>query len=139
MKEYIAVSACLLGVNCKYDGTNNYNKKIEELIKGKTVLPICPEVFGGLSTPRNPSEEQDDGRIIMDNKKDVTKEFKLGALRTLEFLKKLNCKCVVLKNGSPSCGNYTYDGTFNHVKRMDKMGVTAKLLKDNDINLIYID
>ena len=138
MKEYIAVSACLLGVNYKYDSKNNYNKKIEELIKGKTVLPICPEVIGGLSIPRNPSEEQDDGRIITDKSIDVTNEFNLGAIRTMNFLKRHNCYTVILKNGSPSCGEYTYDGTFNHIKK-DRMGVTARLLKENNFKLIYID
>ncbi len=138
MREYIAVSACLLGVNSKFNGSNNYNKKIEELIKDKTVLPICPEVIGGLTTPRNPSEIQANGTIIQNNKNDVTKEFFLGAMRTLEFLKNHNCYTVVLKNGSPSCGKYTYDGSFSH-KKVDRMGVTAKLLKDNNFKLIYID
>ena len=100
MKEYIAVSACLLGVNCKYDGKNNYNELIEELIKGKTVLPICPEVIGGLSTPRNPSEIQANGTVIQDTSIDVTKEFFDGAIRTLEFLKNHNCHKAILKNGS---------------------------------------
>ncbi len=138
MKEMIAVSACLLGLNTKYNGGNNYNPKIEDLIKGKTVIPICPEVVGGLSIPRDPSEILDD--IIISSKgKDVTKEFNLGARRTLDFLKSIGCDTVILKNGSPSCGNFTYDGTFTKTKVMDRMGITAKMLKDNGFKLIYVD
>ena len=138
MKEYIAVSACLLGLDTKYQGGNNYNIKIEELIKGKTVLPICPEVFGGLSIPRDPSEEKEDGKIYSSKGVAVTKEFNLGAINTLKFLETYNCKTVVLKNGSPSCGNYSYDGTFTSTK-INRMGVTARLLKEKGYNLIYID
>ena len=138
MKEYIAVSACLLGLDTKYQGGNNYNIKIEELIKDKTVLPICPEVFGGLSIPRDPSEEKEDGKLYSKRGIDVTKEFNLGAINTLKFLETYNCKTVVLKNGSPSCGNYSYDGTFTNTK-INRMGVTASLLKEKGYNLIYID
>lgn len=138
MKEVIAVSACLLGLDTKYDGQNNYNPKIEELIKNKTVLPICPEVFGGLSIPRDPSEERDDGKIYSCKGVDVTDNFKTGALNTINFLETYNCKTVILKNGSPSCGNYSYDGTFTH-KRIDRMGLTARLLKEKGYELIYID
>lgn len=138
MKEYIAVSACLLGLDTKYQGGNNYNIKIEELIKDKTVLPICPEVFGGLSIPRDPSEEKEDGKLYSKRGIDVTKEFNLGAINTLKFLETYNCKTVVLKNGSPSCGNYSYDGTFTNTK-INRMGVTARLLKEKGYNLIYID
>jgi len=137
MKEYIAISACLLGVNTKYNGTNNYNSKIEELIKDKTVLIICPEVFGGLKIQRDPSEIKED-KVISINGRDVTINFNNGALETLTFLNRYNCKDVILKNGSPSCGEYTYDGSFTHTK-MNRMGITAKLLKDNGFNLIYID
>ena len=138
MKEYIAVSACLLGLDTKYQGGNNYNIKIEELIKDKTVLPICPEVFGGLPIPRDPSEEKEDGKLYSKRGIDVTKEFNLGAINTLKFLETYNCKTVVLKNGSPSCGNYSYDGTFTNTK-INRMGVTARLLKEKGYNLIYID
>ena len=138
MKEVIAVSACLLGLDTKYDGQNNYNIKIEELIKNKTVLPICPEVFGGLSIPRDPSEEKEDGKIYSIKGKDVTDNFYLGAMNTIKFLETYNCKTVILKNGSPSCGNYSYDGSFTH-KKIDRMGLTARLLKEKGFELIYID
>ena len=138
MKEVIAVSACLLGINSKYDGKNNYNPLIEELIKNKTVLPICPEVFGGLTIPREPSEEKEDGNIYSISGRDVTKNFLDGAMNTLKFLEQYNCKKVVLKNGSPSCGKYSYDGTFSG-KRIDRMGMTARLLKEKGFELIYID
>ena len=52
----IMVSACLLGENCKYNGGNNYNKKVMEYIRGHEVISVCPEVLGGLPIPRVPSE-----------------------------------------------------------------------------------
>ncbi len=138
MRDYIAVSACLVGANTKFNGKNNYNPKIKDLIKGKTVLLICPELFGGLETPRDVSEEKEDGRIYSINGEDVTDFFYNGAYKTLEFLKNHNCYDVVLKNGSPSCGEYTYDGIFAK-RKIKRLGVTARLLKDKGFNLTYID
>lgn len=139
MMKYIAVSACLLGINSKYSGGNNLNLNIQELIKDKIVIPICPEVFGGLTTPRDPSEEREDGKLYSSKGIDVTSEFYSGAFKTLNLLKELGCDTIILKNGSPSCGKYTYDGTFSHKKIEDRMGVTARLLKEEGFNLIYID
>ena len=68
--ETILVSACLLGDNCKYNGGNNYSKKVELLKERYNIVPICPEVFGGLKTPRVPSEIKDDS-VINKNGKDV--------------------------------------------------------------------
>ncbi|MBP5343251.1 DUF523 domain-containing protein [bacterium] len=138
MKEYIAVSACLIGINTKYTGGNNYNSKIEELIKDKTVLPICPEVFGGLSIPRDPAEENSEGIFYTISGKDVTKSFYVGAINTIKFLKSYDCKTAILKNGSPSCGKYSYDGSFKN-KKIDRMGLTSRMLKEEGFNLIYID
>ncbi len=55
MKEKILVSACLLGLNCKYNGENNYSEEIDDFLKDYDVIPVCPEIFGGLPTPRHPS------------------------------------------------------------------------------------
>lgn len=133
--ENILVSACLLGENCKYNGKNNLNAKVLELKKKFSIIPICPEVMGGLPTPRVPSEIQGD-KVINKEGKDVTKEYNRGALLALELAKKHNCKIAILKEKSPSCGSkFIYDGTFTGTKILDN-GVTAKLLRLNGI-LVY--
>ena len=81
MKEKILISACLLGVNCKYDGTNNDNEKVNEYIKDKELIIICPEIMGGLTTPREPSEILNE-KVISKSGKDVTQNFKRGANET---------------------------------------------------------
>ena len=80
--EKILVSACLLGINCKYDGENNKNDKVIEYLKDKEVIPICPEIMGGLPTPRVPSEIKDD-KVITKENKDVTNNFLKGANEVL--------------------------------------------------------
>lgn len=138
MKEMIAVSACLLGLDTKYDGNNNYMDIIRDYIKDKIVLPICPEVFGGMTTPRKPSEQLNN-KVLSVDLEDVSEYFNNGALRTIEFLKRHECNTVILKDGSPSCGTtYIYDGTFSRT-RIPGMGVTAKILKDNGFKVIMIE
>lgn len=133
--EKILVSACLLGNNCKYDGTNNKNEKVLEYIKDKEVIPICPEIYGGLETPRVPSERNGE-RVITKEGKDVTVNFKKGAEETLYIAKLFNAKKALLKAKSPSCGNgIIYDGTFTHTK-VNGNGVTTELLKNNGIEII---
>ena len=90
-KEKILISACLAGVNCKYNGKNNENKKIIELIKNKDVILICPEQLGGLKTPRNPAERVKD-KVITNDNIDVTKEYRKGAEEVLSIAKKFNIK-----------------------------------------------
>ena len=133
--EIILVSACLLGTNCKYNGKNNKNEKVLEYIKDKYVIPICPEVFGGLSTPRIPSEISDN-KVINKDGIDVTKYFVDGANKTLDIAKALNIKKTILKQKSPSCGcGKIYDGTFtNNIINGD--GITTRLLKENSIEVI---
>ena len=138
IKDKIAVSACLLGVNCKYDGTNNLNTKLYELLKDKRVFVICPEVFSGMSTPRVPSEAFKE-KVLSELGDDVTYLFDKGAESTLNFLKEYGVTQVILKDGSPSCGyTYIYDGTFNH-KRISGMGITTKALVDAGIEVIDIN
>lgn len=137
MKEKVAVSACLLGVNSKYDGTNNLRKELLEELRDKTIYVICPEVFSLMTIPRDPSEILGD-KVVSINGRDVTSSFIKGAQATLAFLKDKGIKKIYLKDGSPSCGvTYTYDGTFNHIK-IDKMGYTAKILKENGYQVIAI-
>lgn len=134
-KEKILVSACLLGLNCKYDGENNRNEKVLEYVKDKEVIPVCPEIFGGLPTPRIPSEIVGD-KVLNREKIDVTKEYQKGAEETLYLAKLFNVKKALLKESSPSCGSNTiYDGTFSKNKK-EGMGITAQLLKENGIEII---
>lgn len=135
MKEKILVSACLLGVDCKYSGGNNYNEKVLEYIKDYEVIPVCPEIMGGLSTPREPSERIED-KIITKGGNDVTKEYTKGALETLKLAKLFNVKKSLLKAKSPSCGKgKIYDGTFTGTI-IEGNGVTSDLLESNGISVL---
>ncbi len=135
MKEKILVSACLLGVNCKYNGGNNENELVTEYIKDKEVIIICPEIMGGLSTPRDPSEIKNN-KVYSINGKDVTDNFVRGAKEALKLAKKFNVKKALLKSKSPSCGSkYIYDGTFNNIL-IEGEGLTSKLLKANGLEII---
>lgn len=136
----IAVSACLCGVNCKYNGGNNFNESIYELFKeGKAVL-ICSEQLGGLETPRSPAEiiKGEEGIVRVVNKEgiDVTKEFERGAKSALEIAKEKGCDIAILKAKSPSCGlGKVYDGTFTG-KIVEGNGVTAQLFLENGIKVL---
>ena len=96
--------------------------------------PMCPEVLGGLSTPRDPAEIIDD-KVITCNGVDVTDNYKKGALEVLNYCKKHNIKKAILMDKSPACGMHIYDGTFSG-KIIDKKGVTAELLLSNGIEVI---
>ena len=131
----ILISACLLGVNCSYDGTSKTISVLEELMSKHTLIPVCPEQLGGLSTPRIPSEIKGDFIFNKDGI-DVTKKFVKGAEETLKIVKLYNCKYAILKERSPSCGNKKiYDGTFSSTI-IDGDGITAKLLKQNGVIVI---
>ena len=137
MKEKVLVSACLLGVDCKYNGGNNYDEEIFKELENYELIPVCPEIFGGLSTPRKPSEIVGD-KVINNEGLDVTNNFKRGAEETLELAKKLGVKKAILKAKSPSCGNgKIYDGTFTGTI-IDGDGITTKLLKENGIEVITL-
>ena len=136
-KEKILVSACLLGLNCKYDGKNNYSNEIDEFLKGYEVIPICPEIMGGLPTPRCPAEKIGDN-VITKEGTDVTEQFVKGAKECLFLAKKYNVQKALLKLKSPSCGyGKIYDGTFSHTL-IDENGVTAELLESNGVEIIGI-
>lgn len=137
-KEKILISACLIGLNCKYDGGNNENSKLVELMKEKDLVPICPEQLGGLKTPRVSAERKQE-KVITKEGVDVTKEYQKGAEEVLNLAKKLNIKKAILKSRSPSCGiDEIYDGTFSHTL-IKRDGVTAELLKKNGIEVISSD
>lgn len=132
----ILISACLCGENCKYDGTNNLRDDLKKLYDEGKALLICPEVMGGLSTPRNPSEILPDGRVVMCNGTDVTENFISGAKKALEIADRVKPDLIILKAKSPSCGvGKVYDGTFSKVLK-DGNGKCADLLIKNGYTVI---
>ena len=137
-KERILVSACLLGVNCRYDGKNGENGDILSLMESYELIPVCPEQLGGMETPRKPSERQkSDGGVSVKNSagEDVTEYYVKGAEETLKIARLYGCRYAILKERSPSCGSdLIYDGTFSGNK-IPGEGVTAELLKKNGITV----
>ena len=135
------ISACLLGENCKYNGGNNLNEKVMEIVKNRNYIAVCPEVAVGFPTPRPPAEIRD-GRVYNIAGKDVTEEFEKGAAIELARAKELadrlgeNIELAILKSKSPSCGcGRIYDGTFTH-RLAPGDGIFARLLKENGIKTI---
>ena len=108
----ILVSACLLGDNCKYNGGNNRNAELLRLLSGHTVIPVCPEVLGGLPTPRTPAEIVN-GIVTNRNGESVDEAFRKGAEEALKLAKQEQPDLIILQSRSPSCGvKQIYDGTF---------------------------
>ena len=133
----IAVSACLLGENCKYNGGNNYNDKLAKFLEGHEVVGVCPEVLGGLPTPR-PTSEIVDGVVRHKDGTSVDKEFRKGAEVSLKIVKETGAELVILQSRSPSCGIGTiYDGTFSKTL-ISGDGVFVKLLKENGIRVMDV-
>lgn len=133
--KMIIVSACLAGINCRWDGEARPNPKIIEMIKDGKAIPVCPEQLGGLPTPRTPSEQKGD-KVFAKDGNDVTVQFRKGAEEILKIAKMINCNQAIFKSKSPSCGcGKIYDGSF-FGKLIDGDGVTAKLLKENNIKVI---
>lgn len=134
MKQKLLVSACLLGINCKYDGGNNYISEVEQLKEKYELIPICAEILGGLPTPRVPSERRGD-RVITKEGKDVTEQFEKGAVETEKIARFFECHMALLKERSPSCGyGEVYDGTFTKTCRSGN-GVTAQHLENANISI----
>ncbi|WP_297634133.1 DUF523 domain-containing protein [uncultured Clostridium sp.] len=130
----ILVSACLLGVDCKYNGKNNLNLEVLELLKGKEYTPVCPEQLGGLMTPRKPAEIRE-GKVINNEGVDVTQEFEKGARETLKIKEIFNAEFAILKEGSPSCGSgKIYNGKFEG-KKIEGKGITVRLLEENGVKV----
>ena len=130
----ILVSACLLGVNCRYDGKSSDDSELFENLKEHNIIPICPEQLGGLATPRPPAEILGADVITKDGR-EVTEEFSAGAVEALKMAKLFDASFAILKARSPSCGSgQVYDGSFNGVL-VDGDGLTAKLFKENGIEV----
>ena len=126
----ILVSACLLGVACKYSGGDNVCPALLNAVQhsGHTFIPICPEVYGGLPTPRPPAERTGDC-VLTETGTDVTAQYQRGAEAALQLARLTGCEAAILKANSPSCGCGTiYDGTFRH-RKIAGNGVTAELLQ----------
>ncbi len=143
----ILVSSCLLGEDVKYDGGNNsvaLNPKVSfslkelfmDILCENEIYSFCPEVSGGLKTPRTPAEiiKRDKPFIVQtQNGEDVTINFLLGAKKALDLCMEEGIKVALLKANSPSCGNIkTYDGTFSNTL-IESDGLSAKLLKENGV------
>ena len=130
----ILISNCFLGENCKYNGGNNYNAELLNVLKNHELIPVCPETFGGLKSPRLPAEIVGD-KVLFSDGSDATEAFVKGAEKALEIAKAQGVKVAVLKANSPSCGSgIIYDGTFTG-KKVSGYGVAAKLLKENGIKV----
>ena len=130
----ILVSACLLGVHCRYDGNGVLQEELKQLAKDHNLIPVCPEIFGGLATPRNPAERIGE-RIITKNGEDVTAQYTKGAEEILQLCKFYECSYAILKERSPSCGyGKIYDGTFGGVLT-EGNGVTAQLLAEHSVEI----
>lgn len=108
----VLVSACLLGVSCRYDGQSKVYPLVEELCRRHEVVPVCPEQLGGLPTPRVPAERQG-AQVVTKEGGDVTAQYLRGAAEAVRLARKLGCTVAILKERSPSCGSgEIYDGSF---------------------------
>jgi len=133
----ILVSHCFLGEPCRYDGASRLDRQIIELHRaGHDLIPVCPEMLGGLDVPRSPAELQPDGRVLTQDGRDVTVAYRAGAERALEIARENGCTLAILKARSPSCGSgEIYDGNFTRTLTPG-WGVTARLLAEAGIEVI---
>lgn len=132
MKEKLLVSACLLGTPCRYDGEAKGSEAVRALAEEFEFIPVCPEVLGGLPTPRTPSERQGE-RVVMRDGRDVTVEYRRGAALAVDIAVREGVRAAVLKERSPSCGSgEIYDGSFTGARTAGD-GVTAEALRARGI------
>jgi len=137
-RRTVLVSACLLGISCRYDGDSCPDERLQRLAAQGKALPFCPEVLGGLPTPRPPAEIQGgDGSDVLEGRarvvniegRDVTAEFLAGAKEALRLAQHWHIREAILKARSPSCGaGQIYDGSFSG-RLVEGDGVTAALLR----------
>ena len=145
----ILISACLMGISCRHDGTNALRKDVIKRYPNEILIPVCPEQLGGLPTPRPQAEiasapslnspdfvtpslsKRGSGGVVIDiNGRDVTKEFTNGAYEVLKIVKFLNIKKAVLKEKSPSCG---VKFIYRNAKLVNDHGITTRLLEENGV------
>lgn len=136
------VSACLAGVNCRYNGSNTGHEEIKRLVEEGKAIPLCPEVMAGLPTPRKCSEMvtiDGEGRVLTEDGEDITVAFQEGARKTWEIARLLDVTKAILQTRSPSCGyGRIYDGTFTGQLVKGK-GITASLLEEKGIRIYTED
>lgn len=136
--ENILISACLLGVACRYDGLSKpLDEKILKRLREKYhLIPICPEIMGGLPTPRIPAEINGNRRVFRKDGADVTENYLRGAAEALRLAKFFDCRLAILKEKSPSCGKgHIYDGSFTKTLTVGD-GIAAEILQKNGISVI---
>ena len=139
------MSSCLAGLEVRYNGTHSLDNRIKKLLAEKKAIPVCPELLGGFSTPREPAEIiGGNGYDVLDGKakvveksgKDVTELYIKGAYLTLEKALEVKATVIVLKEYSPSCGSeMIYNGEFKG-KKIVGNGVTTALLKRNGLSVV---
>lgn len=133
-KPRILVSACLLGVNCRYSGDGKLLNGIERLMEIAELIPICPEILGGLTTPRTSAERIGD-KVMTRDGRDVTAAYVRGARESLRLAKTFAAKHALLKERSPSCGyGMIYDGSFSGTFTAGN-GVAGEILAENGIKI----
>ena len=131
----ILVSACLLGENCKYNGGNNRNERVLRFVAGHEVIPVCPEVLGGLPCPRKPVEWVGE-RVLTRDGDDCTENFRVGVAKALDIIADKQVDLAILQSRSPTCGvKQIYDGTFSGT-RIDGQGALVRALKEKGIRLM---
>jgi uncharacterized protein YbbK (DUF523 family) len=142
VKEMILVSACLLGLRCRYNECNNTDQLVLDLREKYILIPVCPEQLGGMQTPRPPSFFiKGDGlqtlegidNLINDRNENVSSHFRKGSEEALKICRLFNIKTAILKENSPSCGTHQI---YLKEKLTKGMGVTATILKFNGIRVM---
>ncbi|MCP4583305.1 MAG: DUF523 domain-containing protein [candidate division Zixibacteria bacterium] len=143
-KKVILISACLIGDNCRYDGKNKAMPDLDRYTRNHELIPVCPEVEGGLRVPRprawiksGTGGDVLDGKTIVidENGLDITSNFMVGAKYALEIALANNVKVAILKSRSPSCGK---GNVYNASDLVNGNGVTAELLIRNGIEVITV-
>jgi uncharacterized protein YbbK (DUF523 family) len=137
----VIVSACLVGIRSRYDGTDSFSEDVVSSLKGAFIIPVCPEQMGGLPTPRPRAEVIDGdgmgvvegrGRVVDENGMDVTSSFIKGADEVLKIVRLTGARRAVLKENSPSCG---VEAISRENKTVPGAGVTTALLKKQGIEV----
>lgn len=133
-KPRVLMSACLLGVNCRYSGDGKLLEGVERLMEAAEIIPVCPEILGGLTTPRVPAERVGD-KVIAKDGTDVTMQYRRGAKESLYLARLFGAKHALMKERSPSCGyGVIYDGSFTGNFKPGN-GTASELLSENGIKI----
>lgn len=133
--ENILISACLLGLPTRYDGKSVEYPALTRLSKKYNLIPVCPEIYGGLPTPRTPSERLG-GRVVTRHGDDVTENYERGAIAACRLAELYGCRVAILKERSPACApNEIYDGSFSG-KKIAGLGVAAERLSKMGVRVI---